>query len=147
MSNQVDTVYLSLDYGERRIGIAKSDPTGLIASSLTTLEVRSKAQAIERIADLLQQYQPTALIVGYPLLESGDPSDKCRRVDSFIAALRSIYTGPIHRVDEAYSSQDAAAVVHAHRRQAGRDKKRIDRLAAAVILQRFLDTLPRQPTG
>jgi len=130
---------IAVDYGRRRIGLAKSDPTGLIASALTTLEIKSHKQALEELARIIDEYRPVGLVMGYPLLASGDKSDLCVEIDAFIDKLKAVYEGPIYRVDEYGSSEEAANIVHAHGKQVGRDKKRIDRLAAVVILQRFLD--------
>ncbi len=132
---------LAIDYGSRRIGLAKSDPTGLIASALKTLEVKSDKEAIEALSDVLQSIRPSAVAVGYPLLVSGDKSDKCIEVDRFIEKLHKIYSGPVYKVDEHASSVEAASIIHAHGKKVGRDKKRVDRLAAVIILQRFLDGL------
>ncbi|MCK4607032.1 MAG: Holliday junction resolvase RuvX [candidate division Zixibacteria bacterium] len=138
MTHDADRTFIAIDYGSRRIGLAKSDPTGLIASALTTLEVKSQGEAIRKIADIISEHKPSGLVVGYPLLPSGDMSSKCREVDRFIEELAGIFDGPIHKVDEAYSSVEAADIVHAHGKKVGQDKKRLDRLAAVIILQRFL---------
>jgi putative Holliday junction resolvase len=134
-----DKTRLGIDYGERRIGIAKCDPMGIIASALTTLEVRSQKQALEKLQELIEEYQPVGLVIGYPLLASGDKSDKCLTIDRFVAKLERIFSGPIDRVDERYSSVEAAAIIHAHGKKVGQDKRRIDRLAAVIILQRYMD--------
>lgn len=134
-----DKTYLGIDYGERRIGVAKSDPTGVIASALCTLEPRSKKEAAARIAALIKEHQPAGVVVGYPLLASGARSPKCEAIDRFIALLCKFYDGPIHRVDESHTTEEAARIVHAHGKRVGRNKPRLDRLAAVIILQRFLD--------
>ena len=139
MTETNDRTFLALDYGRRRIGLAKSDATGLIASALTTLEVKSHKQALEELAGIIGEHRPAGLVIGYPLLASGDKSDLCLEIDAFIGKLKGLYEGPIYKVDEYGSSEEAADIVHAHGKQVGRDKKRIDRLAAVVILQRFLD--------
>ncbi len=143
MKAPVDRTIIAIDYGRRRIGLAKSDPTGLIASALDTLEVRSVEQAVDELSRIIREYQPAAVVIGYPLHESGEKSDMCREVDRFIERLQTVYNGPVHRVDEYGSSGEAADVVHAHGKRVGKDKKRLDRLAAVVILQRFLDETPR----
>ncbi len=135
--------FLAIDYGHRRIGLAKSDPTGLIASALKTLEVKSDSHALELLRPLIEEYEPNGLVIGYPLHTSGEPSDTCRKIDKFVERLKDIYSGPIHKVDERYSSSEAADIIHAHGKKVGQDKKRLDRLAAVIILQRFLDELPR----
>ncbi|HOP08277.1 MAG TPA: Holliday junction resolvase RuvX [candidate division Zixibacteria bacterium] len=139
MISDPDKTYIGIDYGERRIGLAKSDPTGLIASALVTLEVHSRKDALKQLQEQFAEHHPRALIVGYPLLASGDKSEKCRQIDRFVEELRSIYEGPIHLVDERHSSQEAASIIHAHGQKTGKDKRRIDRLAAVIILQRYLD--------
>jgi len=134
-----DKTFLGIDYGERRIGLAKSDPTGLIASALKTLEVSSLKDAIAQIKIEIDEYEPNGIVVGYPLLPSGDRSTKCDVIDTFIDKLNAVYNGPIYKEDEIYSSGEAEKVIHAHGKRIGKDKKRIDRLAAVIILQRFLD--------
>ena len=143
MTFALDQTYLGIDYGDRRIGIAKSDPTGLIASSITTLEVTSIKDAITQILALIKEYQPAGLVFGYPLHESGDRTRKCDEIDRFIEKLGEKYHGPMLLVDERYSSVEAAGVIHAHGKKTGKDKKRIDRIAATIILQRFLDERER----
>jgi len=131
--------YLAIDYGLRRIGLAKSDPSGLIASALETIEVRSVRDAIERLAAVVAEQKPDALVIGYPLNDDGSPNEACARVDQFIEKLKSQFAGPIHKVDEFGTSEEAAGIIHAHGKRAGKNKQRIDRLAAVLILQRFLD--------
>ncbi len=139
MSSKENRTYLAIDYGSRRIGLAKSDPMGIIASALMTLEVKSIADALSQLRQVIRQYTPDGLVIGYPLLASGDLSDKCLEIDRFIEKVRQFYEGPVHKVDERHSSIEAAGIIHAHGKRTGTDKKRIDRLAAVIILQRFLD--------
>lgn len=142
MTADYNRTFIAIDYGSRRIGLAKSDPSGTIASALSTIEVRSVKEALTRLTEIIAEYSPHRLVIGYPLLASGDKSDKCREIDRFVERLRRIFPGPIELVDERYSSKEAAAVIHAHGKKTGQDKKRIDRLAAVIILQRYLDENP-----
>ena len=139
MTQTEDKIFIGIDYGTRRIGLAKSDPTGLIASALTTIEVVSTRDAIDKISRVIKEYHPSGLVFGYPLSLSGEKSGKCRELDRFIEQLRKIYGGPIYKVDERLSTAEAERVLHAHGKKVGQDKKRVDRLAAVIILQRFLD--------
>ena len=136
---EYDKTFIGIDYGERRIGLAKSDPTGLIASALTTIEINSQRDAIAQLENIFAEYQPNGLVIGYPTHQSGDKSKICLQIDKFIEKLSKIYNGKIFKVDEKYSSKEAISIIHAHGKKIGQDKKRIDRLAAVIILQRFLD--------
>jgi putative Holliday junction resolvase len=139
MTEPTDRTVLAIDYGTRRIGLAKSDPTGLIASPVGTLEVKSKREALEKIKKVLADIAPSAIVFGYPLLASGDRSDKCVEIDRFIEQLIPHLSVPVYRVDEAHSSTEAHRIIHAHGKRVGRQKKRVDKLAAVIILQRYLD--------
>ena len=135
-----DKTYIGIDFGERRIGLAKSDPTGLIASAYKTITYKSINKAIGEIIDDIAEHEAVGVIVGYPVDDSdGSKGERCRMVDEFIARLEKKYSGPIYRIDERFSSEDAEEIVHKHGKKIGRDKARIDRMAAALILQRFLD--------
>lgn len=139
MSNPADLTLLAIDYGSRRIGLAKCDSLGMIASPVGTLEVKSKKEALQRILKVIADIVPSGIVVGYPLLASGDKSDKCIEIDRFIDQLAQQYAGPIYRVDESHSSTEAHRIIHAHGKRVGNQKKRIDKLAAVIILQRYLD--------
>lgn len=139
MSEKYNRTFLAIDYGSRRIGLARSDPSGMIASALMTLTVTSVKQALDKLTAIIAENEPNGLVIGYPLLASGAVSDKCREIDRFIEKLEAVYSGPIHRVDEQYSSVEAASIIHAHGKKSGKRKEAIDRLAAVIILQRFLD--------
>jgi len=144
MTTDLNRTFLGVDYGRRRIGIAKSDPTGFIASALMTLEVNSKEQAVVKLLELIRKYNPDGIVVGYPLLRSGDRGSLCNEIDRFIAGIKKEYDKPIHTVDEYDTSVEAADIIHAHGKKVGQDKRRIDRLAAVLILQRFLDEPARK---
>ncbi|MFQ6008820.1 MAG: Holliday junction resolvase RuvX [Candidatus Zixiibacteriota bacterium] len=141
-----DETFIGIDYGTRRIGLAKSDPSGLIASALTTIEVTDGRDAIEKISIIIKEHQPVGLVIGYPLSMSGKKSGKCHELDQFMEQLRKIYSGPIYRVDERLSTAEAERILHAHGKKVGQDKKRLDRLSAVIILQRFLDERRRHET-
>jgi len=144
VNDKYDKTFIGIDYGNRRIGLAKSDPTGLIATGLKTLQVSSVKDAILQITKVIHEYNPNGLVVGYPLNSVGEKNQKCEEIDRFIRKLEAIYSGPIHREDERHSSEEAVDIIHKHGKRVGNNKGRIDRLAAVVILQRFLDELPRE---
>ncbi len=135
-----DKVFIGIDYGERRIGLARSDPTGLIASAYKTISFASIKKAIEEIVNDIAECRAVGVVVGYPVSPAGGKmGERCKMVDAFIARLEKKYAGPIYRIDERYSSKEAEEIIHMHGKRTGRKKGRIDKIAAAIILQRFLD--------
>ncbi|MCX6826699.1 MAG: Holliday junction resolvase RuvX [candidate division Zixibacteria bacterium] len=136
----IQGVLIGIDFGERRIGLAKSDSTGLIASAYKTITFKSINRALDEIREDIENFKAEGVVIGYPLaLTGGSAGERCQRVDEFILRLQKRYPGPIYRVDERFSSTEAAEAVHLHQKKIGRDKGKIDRIAAAIILQRFLD--------
>lgn len=136
----IEGVYIGLDYGDRRTGVAKSDPTGLIASPLKTITATNIGETVKQVLSIIEQYQPIGIVIGYPIsLSGGSAGERCRVIDSFIALLQKKYSGPIYKEDERFSSAEAERVIHMHDQKSGKSKGRIDRMAAAIILQTFLD--------
>lgn len=136
----IEGVYISLDYGDRRTGVAKSDPTGLIASPLQTVTAKNVGEMVRHVMTIIDQYQPVGIVIGYPIsLSGGTAGERCQVIDSFIALLQKKYAGPIYKEDERFSSAEAERVIHMHDKKSGKSKGRIDRMAAAIILQTFLD--------
>lgn len=135
-----EKIYIGVDFGGRRIGLAKSDRTGLIASAYKTITYKSIKKAVEEIVADIEEFDAVGVVVGYPVApDGGEAGESCRMVDDFIERLKKLYEGPIYRVDERDSSAEAESMVHRHKKKIGKDKAKIDRMAAAIILQRFLD--------
>jgi len=133
---------LAVDYGRRRLGIALSDPTGTIAQPLTTLARRSgKRPPVQAILELCEEHGVGALVVGLPLTLAGEETDWTREVREFAAGLGTRSGLTVHLVDERFTSAAATRAVRAVglRRQARRERERVDASAAALILQAFLD--------
>ena len=133
---------LAVDYGERRLGVALSDPSGTIASPLTTLPRRAgKRPPIQALLDLCTQYEVTHIAVGLPLTLSGDESDWTREVREFAAKLGARAALPVTLVDERMSSLIAERAVRSVglRKSEREQKSRVDASAAAVILQAYLN--------
>lgn len=130
---------LGLDVGERRIGLAISTPEGRLAVPLRIL-VREKEPAdIEAVAEVARAEDATAIVVGYPLSLDGSAGQQARRVEAFARRLEKSTGLPLELWDERLTS------VQAKRTLAGaRSRGPIDDLAAAIILQAYLD---RQQSG
>jgi putative Holliday junction resolvase len=135
-----DRIYLGIDFGQKRIGLAKSDPTGMIATAYRTITYNSINKAIDEIIIDIDNFDIGGVVVGYPIsLSGGSEGEKCRMVDDFIARLQKRWNGTIYKIDERFSSSEAEQMIHMHGKKIGRKKERVDRMAAAIILQRFLD--------
>ena len=131
---------LGLDVGDRRIGVALSDPLGLTAQWLTVIERRNVAADVEAVGTLVQQHKVGAVIVGLPLMLSGAQGSQAKKVQGFVEALRRRVPAPIHLIDERMTTvQGERALVETGASRRKR-KQVIDQVAAQLILQQFLDT-------
>lgn len=138
---------LGIDYGRKRIGVAISDPDAFIATALTTIVTSSMKEAINQLLLIIERERPEEIVIGYPLHSDGRSSEMSDAVDRFVERLAerlheqlgSVGDIPITRSDEFVSSQEAEAVLHAHGKRIKGNKEKIDRLAAAILLQRYLD--------
>jgi putative Holliday junction resolvase len=139
---------LGIDYGERRIGLALSDPTGLLASPWKTLSndgnVVGAARRVGReLAALDGDDAVGAIVLGLPRRLSGEPNDQTPRVQAFAAELARITGLAITLQDERLTSHEAEALLAGRERDWRRRKDKIDAMAAALILQDYLDWQPR----
>jgi putative holliday junction resolvase len=129
---------MSLDVGDRRVGVALTDPLGLFARPLTTI-VRSDARTdVLAVADLVHVWEATRLIVGLPLLPSGDRGEQACAVESFVAALTPVLDVPIEWWDESFTTIEASDRLRERGMHPDRARQVIDATAAAVILEEWL---------
>ncbi len=119
--------------------MAVSDPMGVIARPLDTLIIDSMGQAVEKIGDLIVEYEPVGVVVGNPISMSGDESELSLLVDEFVELLKDTTDVPVTYEDERLSSVQAKQVLHSHGKKIKGNKEIIDRIAAAIVLQSFLD--------
>ena len=134
----IDVRLMALDIGERRIGIATSD-SGLLPQPHSVLHRTTKKKDFAKLQRLIAELRIERLIVGLPYSLSGQPEDigpQARRIKRYTEALAENLTIPYEYVDESYSTVDAELLQAA----TGRNKTAIDALAAAVILQNYLDS-------
>lgn len=133
---------LGIDYGERRIGIAATDPTGTIASPLDTLQRRAgKRPPLTRLAEIARDLGVERLVVGLPLDLRGNETEWCGEVRSFGDALAERLKLPVAYIDERMTSVQAERAVRSLglRKKERERKGRVDAAAAALILQAWLD--------
>lgn len=130
---------LALDLGEKRIGVAVSDPTRTIAASLTVLNRKSRQEDFARIARLLAEQQAALLVVGLPVPLSGVEGEKAAWVRDYTAELAQQIDVPIALWDEALTTVQAYDSLRQRGKRARQAKQRVDAVAAAFILQSYLD--------
>lgn len=138
---------LGIDYGERRIGIAISDPTATIAQPLTVLRRRAgKRPPVQAVTDLIIEHEADHIVVGLPLTLAGDESDWTREVRAFGEKLAERAGTGVSFADERMTSVVAERAVRALglKRSQREQKERVDAAAAVLILQAHLDRMKRQ---
>ena len=128
---------LALDIGDRRVGVAVSDPSGRLARPVTT--VKRTGRDFRVIADLVVEHAIDHIVAGYPSNMDGSVGEQARRVESYVNGLRQHVTVPIELWDERLSSVEAERLMIEAGRSTSYRRNRIDAAAAAVILQSYLD--------
>jgi putative pre-16S rRNA nuclease len=130
---------LAVDHGEKRIGIALSDPTGTIANPFQIVEHVSRLMDAAQVAAIAQENEVGLIVVGQSFDDEGKPNLAGRRAAKFAAALQEQTSIPIELWDESFSTQDARAA----RIELGVSRKKRsghqDSLAAVMILQSYLE--------
>lgn len=139
---------LGLDIGDRRIGVAISDPEGILASPLTIINRTDEKSDIEAILGLVRQHQAGRIIVGWPLSLDGSLGKQAVKVKDFVAALCRHTEVPVEARDERLSTVSAMRLVRGVKKPAR--GTRYDAMAAALILQGYLEEAlpaPEPPRG
>jgi putative Holliday junction resolvase len=131
---------LGIDYGSVRVGIAVSDPLGIIARGVKVL--KNSHSMMGEIKKLVDEYDIGTIIVGYPYTLKGTRGMKGQEVDAFTDLLRREVSCPVVTLDERFSSKSAAQTLRmmgVHKKERER-KGVLDEMAAALILQAYLDS-------
>ena len=138
---------LGIDLGERRVGVAVSDPTGSIAQPLPTLRRRAgKRMPLATLHNLAEQYEVQGIVMGLPLAPSGDDTEWTRTVREAASQLEERSGLPVHLVDERFTSRAAERAIRGlglPKKKKREEKGRVDAAAAVLILQSWLDARAR----
>jgi len=130
---------LGLDVGNKRMGVAGCDGTGLIATGLTTIYRTSLAEDIRKLQTIIKEREVEILVIGLPYSLDGTVGFQAQQVQKFVDKIERILKLPIEYVDERLTSVEAEAQLKAQKRFSTYDKGAVDRQAAAIILQQWLD--------
>ena len=130
---------LCLDVGERRVGVAISDPGGILAQPLQVFQPKGRRDLVAVAARLVKKEGAERVVVGLPLLLDGRRGEQARRVEAVAEALQEALSVPVVLWDERFSSAEADEALREAGLRADRRKRRLDMAAAALILQAYLD--------
>lgn len=131
---------LGIDYGTRRVGLALSDETGIVAQSLETLSHTGSMEVLLRkIQEIVQRHGVGECVVGLPLNMNGTRGEKAKEAEAFAEELKSFIHLPVHLWDERLTTASVEKELSRFGVGSPRRKKLVDRIAAQLILQNYLD--------
>jgi putative Holliday junction resolvase len=130
---------LGLDVGSKRIGIAVSDPLGITAQGLETLQRQNKRLDFEKLAKVAHQYEVGEVVVGFPLRMSGAEGVQAEKMQRFAEELRERLRLPVHLWDERLSSAEANRLLRETDMSILRRRQVVDQMAAVLILQSWME--------
>lgn len=133
---------LAVDWGERRIGLAVSDPQGIIATGLATVEARGVEDALTRVAAVAHEVEAERIVVGLPLLMNGERGEAAHAAQAFADALAARVAVPVSTYDERLTSTiSQRRLREVGVRRSGHKKGRVDQGAAVALLESYLSRL------
>ena len=132
---------LALDHGTKRIGVAISDELKMIAQPLEFVPAEPFAQFISRLKELLAEKNVELVLVGMPRNMNGSYGPAALKVEEFVATLRNALTVPIKTWDERLTSAQANRFLIQGNVRREKRKEKVDKMAAAILLQSYLDSL------
>ena len=138
-SNRQGGRILGLDVGTRRIGIAVSDPLGITAQGLETLQRRNKRQDLAALERVIRDYKVGEIVVGLPLRMSGAEGIQSGKMQVFAEDLRKRFHLPVHLWDERLTSAEANRLLRETELSIEKRAKAVDRMAAVLILQGWME--------
>ncbi|MBQ8048919.1 MAG: Holliday junction resolvase RuvX [Bacteroidales bacterium] len=130
---------IGIDYGRKRVGVAVSDPLGIFASALETVQ---SAKIIEYLKTYAEKEKVMRFVVGYPVNMDGSPSEAAKDVDVFLKQLAKAFPDvPVTLEDERFTSVLAhrAMIDGGMKAKDRKDKESVDKISAAIILQSYMD--------
>jgi putative Holliday junction resolvase len=130
---------LGLDVGSRRIGVAVSDPLGITAQGLETLQRRNKRQDMAALERVIVDYAVREIVVGLPLRMSGAGGMQSEKMQEFAEQLRKRFRMPVHLWDERLTSAEANRLLRETELSIEKRAKAVDRMAAVLILQGWME--------
>jgi len=135
---------LGVDYGEARIGLAVSDPTGTIASPIGAIVATGPGDP-QQVADIAAEREASAIVVGLPLSLDGSHGPAARKIRAFCSRLRKLTDLPVVAWDERMTTLEAQSLLrsagHSPAKARGAERGRVDSASAAIILNAYMQSL------
>ena len=131
---------LGIDYGEVRVGLSLSDLTQTIAKPFKTIMYKNTDNLLDQLKEIITENEVEKLVVGVPYNMKGEDTKQTLKVKEFIFFLESNLSYEIELIDERLSSIEAEKTMHKMNIKTGHNKDKIDKIAASVILQEYLDS-------
>ena len=129
-----------MDLGEKRIGLAVSDPEGKLVVPAGHVQRAKLSEDVRRVLDAAGERRVEGLVVGIPYALDGATGSQAKRALVFVKALRNQTSLPVYETDERYTSVEAEALMREAGHQPSRERPAVDESAAVLILKRFLDS-------
>ena len=129
---------LAIDYGSRRMGLAVSDLLGITSQGIETLQRKNKRSDFSRLGQIIREYDVREIVLGNPLRMSGEEGTQSEKVARFAEELRQKFKLPVHLWDERLTSAEANRVLRESEISIQKRAQAVDRMAAVLILQSFL---------
>jgi putative Holliday junction resolvase len=133
---------LALDVGAKRIGVAVTDPLGITAQGLDTIERQNKRRDLEALAQLMAKYEVREIVVGLPLRLSGAEGTQSEKMRRFADDLHARFGVTVHLWDERWTSTEANRLLRETDLSIAKRGKAVDRMAAILILQSWMEAHP-----
>jgi len=127
---------MAIDYGKSRVGIALSDPLGVIAQPLTSIKVKSQKELFRQILKIIQESDVGLIIIGNPLSHKGEATEMSDEISRFIKRLKKRINTEIKLWDERFTSQYAMNILKAMKVK--KQKDLVDQVAASIMLDEYL---------
>lgn len=135
-------IVLGIDFGNRRIGFAKSDMMGFLATGLETYVWNGDMEKpVEHIASLIDEYKIEKIVLGMPRNMDGSYGERAKETEKFAQKIKEKLDIEIIMWDERLTSSSAIRTLHSQGKKTGKNKKAVDRAAACHILQSYLDSI------
>lgn len=132
---------LAFDFGEQRIGVAVGEHLIKVASPLVQIDTESNEARFKIITDLVNEWQPTLLVVGLPLNLDGEETPTCLLCRKFARRLNGRFNLPVMLIDERFTSLEAEELLAEQGVRGRSQKEMLDQVAATAILQKYFDAL------